>query len=135
MKTEHIAHAARELVGIPFGHAGRNGYALDCGGLAYLSARMCGLLADYVPPNYNEAGTADALESFVSDTCYKVEKEDLRHGDILVFCINNNPAHLAIFCGDTIIHSHRGLGKVTEERISPGWQKRVHAYYRFKELK
>ena len=42
--------------------------------------------------------------------------------------------HLAIFAGETIIHSWSSPGKVCEHRIDAVWRSRIIAAYRFREV-
>lgn len=44
-----------------------------------------------------------------------------------------DPQHLAIFTGDTLIHSYASVGSVCEHRLASVWAARIVCAYRFRE--
>ncbi|MBK7357516.1 hypothetical protein [Propionivibrio sp.] len=55
-------------------------------------------------------------------------------GDILLIRFSGDPQHLAIFTGETIIHSYASVGAVCEHRMADVWAARIVCAYRFKGL-
>lgn len=53
-------------------------------------------------------------------------------GDVLLMRFKNDPQHLAIFAGETIIHSYSTVGMVCEHRLADVWIARIVGVYRFR---
>ena len=136
MSPDDIINAARACLGTPFRHQGRlPGVALDCAGLVVAVAKAIG--ADYHDvAGYGRTSSGGMLESCL---CSQpgldiISKADRQPSDILLIRFSGDPQHLAIFTGETIIHSYASVGAVCEHRMADVWAARIVCAYRFKGL-
>lgn len=137
MTADDIVEAARSCIGSPFRHQGRiKGKALDCAGLAVTVAHDLGVeYADF--QGYGREPFDGQLEKAMDAQPGLVrvaDKTDLQVGDILLMRFSGNPQHVAIFTGQSIIHSYENVGMCCEHRLSSVWQARIVRVYRFKDL-
>lgn len=134
-----ITTKARELIGVPFHHQGRNRAGLDCVGLVYLIGIELGYeKLKAVPKNYSKSFGSKIFYEELDRFLVPVSKEELREGDILVLGAGKDPRHMAIFCGktpgttyETIVHSYEKYGGVKESRINEYWKNRIVGVYRY----
>lgn len=127
-----IVKLAQECLGTPYIHQGRHkGVGLDCAGLvAYV---LDGLNLPYndmkgYPRTPYDGMLKKALDNEPSlERVYNYEK-----GCVLLLRITKDPQHLAIYTGDTIIHSYLTAEKVTEHNFSDNWKRKVVGIYRVK---
>lgn len=134
MTAADIINAARTALDTPFQHQGRiAGLALDCAGLIVHVARTLDIAYIDVPA-YGRSPHQGLLQATLdSNDC--IAPVALRQaGDILLMRFTNEPQHLAICAGDTMIHSYLNVGKVCEHRLSSMWAERIVAVYRFKDM-
>ena len=129
-----ILTAARSLLDTPFRHQGRlPGKALDCAGLVVAVADMIG--ADYQDkPGYGRNPSNGLLQAQLDIQPCLERVTTMQPGDVLLMRFAAEPQHLAIYAGETIIHSYMQVGKVCEHRFADVWQARVTAIYRFKGI-
>lgn len=134
MTQDDILAIARSQLGTPFRHQGRvSGKALDCAGLAAYVARQLG--AEYNEwPGYGRTPHRGLLQSVLDAQPCLLRVSDRQPGDILLMKWNKEPMHVAICAGDTVIHAYESVGKVCEHDLTPDWQARIVAVYRFKDL-
>lgn len=132
MNSAQIIEYAREVLGTPFAHQGRvPGLALDCIGLAIHVARRAGFNPVDVD-GYGPQPHAGLLEQALDDAEFLDAVALPLPGDILLMRFADDPQHVAILTGPTIIHSYANAGKVVEHHYSPIWQARTVRGYRFK---
>jgi cell wall-associated NlpC family hydrolase len=131
MTADDIIAAARETLGTPYRHQGRiNGVALDCIGVAIYVAQKLGF--DYLDlPAYNRIPHHGLLETMVEKQPCLVRVFDRQPGDLFLMRFTDDPQHVAIFTGETIIHSSSQTERVVENRLSDELEKQVVAVYRF----
>jgi len=133
---QQIVDTARECLGTPFMHQGRiAGVALDCVGVAIHVAKKLGV--QYKDVNgYSMLPANGLLESSLSSqSCIReVGLNEVKSGDILVMRFSNDPQHVAIFAGETIIHSYSNVGKVCEHGLNDVWKKRIVKAFRFVDV-
>ncbi|MCA1596139.1 MAG: C40 family peptidase [Chloroflexi bacterium] len=136
---QEIVDQARQYLGVPYLHQGRNRAGLDCIGLIVLVARDLGMdvqdRADYsVDPEPERlfAGLGQHLE--------EVPVEQAGPGDVVLFRVRTEPQHTGILSagpdGDPhLIHSYSSpsVARVVETVIST-WAERMVAAYRFPGL-
>lgn len=131
-----IVAAARACLGTPFQHQGRiPGRALDCAGLVVAVAQAIG--AEYCDvPGYGRNPSHGLLEAALdAQPCLQAVPSAARQaGDILLLRFDGDPQHLAIFTGETMIHSHQKVGKVCEHRLAGVWVARIVRAYRFRGI-
>lgn len=144
---ENLVAEARALVGTPFFHAGREpGIGIDCVGVILVPARKLGL-THYRPPNYGPEFDRALLVNCVAENLERIDipwlLEDYRArgvpkalaGDVLLFALNGQPAHLAYATGEgTMIHAHQKPNSVVEETLGEFWCDRLVSVWRWPPL-
>lgn len=130
MERFDIVEQARSLLDTPFKHQGRvAGVGVDCAGLIVCTFKKLG-----IPYNdfcgYPRTPYAGMLKKSLDEQPAIKQVFDYQAGDILLIKIVKDPQHLAIFAGETIIHSYLTVGKVVEHGFSENWKRRVIAIYR-----
>jgi cell wall-associated NlpC family hydrolase len=131
-QQKNIVAYAREALGTPFQHQGRIcGLALDCAGLAAHVATRLGMPFNEWP-GYGRTPHDGLLESVMkAQPCLK-EVNDLQPGDLVLMKFVKEPQHVAIYAGETIIHSYESVGRVVEHRLDATWLSRITHTFRFK---
>lgn len=136
MTNETIVALAREAIGSPFRHQGRNlSSGIDCVGLAvHIAARLC-------LPYVDEAGYArqpsgGKLEAALDNQpCLRrIPIAQAATGDVLMMRFAGDPQHVAILAGETIIHAFEKSKKVVEHDLTEYWLMRIVRAYRFIEV-
>jgi len=126
-----LSESARKYIGVTFKCHGRSSSALDCAGLLVLSARDIGV--NLVDSNlYSSSVRNGILLSTLekSKNLARVDSKTPVKDDIIVFRFNSEPHHIAICCGDSMIHAMSKVGKVTEHRLSGAWKNKIECLYR-----
>ena len=127
MEASKIIAAAREYVGTPFHHQGRQkGIGIDCAGLVECVARDVG----YDVPIYNGYGREPYKGQLEAVLAQHLIVGEITPGCVLLFKFPNAPAmHIGIYTGSTIIHAWSQPGKCVEHDYDKKWQQRtVRAY-------
>lgn len=137
MTADELIAAARACLGTPFAHQGRlPGQALDCAGLLVHVARTAGCpVIDRA--GYGRDPSGDALGQALAAQPFLVRvapPDQPAAGDLLLLRFSGAPQHLALHCGATIVHAWEAVGAVCEHAFSVGWQRRVVAVWRFRDL-
>lgn len=128
MKTfSQITETARSYVGVPFRHMGRSRSGIDCAGLVVCVCRDLGIQVVDLK-RYGRQPLGGLLEQVVRQSF--VETTTVEDGTILVMRFAQEPQHLAICAGDTIIHAYERVGKCVEHRLDKVWRKRIVSTYR-----
>jgi len=112
--------------GVPFHHQGRNRQlGLDCAGLIVVALEDIGYPVKDLEA-YDRLPHPGRLKAIVNlNQAKKIPKEIMGPGDILLMRFAKDPQHLAVYAGDTIIHSYQKQGCVVEQRFSDLWDKRI----------
>lgn len=131
MTPDEIVTIARETLGTPFRHQGRVlGVGLDCAGVALYVANRLGMdTVDLV--GYGPTPANGQLEEMLNAQPCLVEATERQPGDILLMRIFQEPQHLAILAGDTVIHSYANVGSCCEHDLDDRWASRIVKIYRF----
>lgn len=117
---------ARELIGVPFLHQGRSMKGMDCCGvLAYVFQKMGLEYVDYL--DYSDKPRDGHLREMLDKQPHLVESDS---PDVYLMRFAGVEAHLAINAGRTIIHSYKGLGRVTEHTMNDKWKSRITRGYK-----
>ena len=126
-----IVQRARELIGVPWVHCGRNPeLGLDCAGLAIEVLRSIGIHVD-APEQYGRHASPEAMQSVIDHYCDSVRRSMLP-GDLLFMSFRHVPRHVGIYIGGgEMIHAHEGKGVVVQQ-INPFWRNRIVGVYRLK---
>lgn len=124
-----IVAAARGWVGVPFRHQGRDREAgVDCVGLVIVVAQELGLVpANFERNDYGRLPTRGELDAKIMQHCTPTE---LTPGCVCAIRWNKELAHVAIFTGDTLIHSYESVGKVVEHGFRGRWVRLVDSTWR-----
>lgn len=141
--AERIVCAARELLGVPFLHQGRDpAIGLDCVGVAIAAARACGVqVIDRA--GYGRTPIGDEVRRGSSGGLLGAidEQPGLRRvrrapaaGDVLVLRFARSPQHVAICAGETMIHGWESVGRCVEHPLDATWRRRIVAVAEFVEF-
>lgn len=127
----HLIQTARGYLNTPFHHQGRlPGVGLDCIGVIVCAAAACGLLhADVAAYPLRPNG-----QLRMNLDLQLVRVPSALAGDVLLMSFSEEPHHVALFTGDTIIHAYITVKKCVEQPMVPLWQQRVRGVYRFREF-
>jgi cell wall-associated NlpC family hydrolase len=133
MDAARIISLARETLGTPFRHQGRQaGRGLDCIGVA---AYICDAAEiPYIDKSgYSREPSHGLLESGLENQpgLVSVALADMAPGDLLLMRFAGDPQHIAIHAGETIIHAFEKSGKVVEHGLTDYWRSRIVRVYRF----
>lgn len=128
-----FVQAARALVGTRFHAGGRcPGVGLDCIGVAVCAAIGCGIRhkdvrAYPLRPN-------GQLPKELDGQMIRVSTPEL--GDLLAMAFDKDeePHHIAVYAGDTLIHAYAQARKCVEQPMSQYWRERTMRVYRFREF-
>lgn len=124
-----LIDAARAYLGVPFVHQGRSRYGLDCVGLLVVAARDAGAhIEDRTDYPRDPNGMLPLELARQADVV-----EDCVPGDLLLMRFAGEPGHIALYAGETIIHSHASIGRVVEHRLDAKWARRIVQTYRIRE--
>jgi len=127
---EQFLERVRYYKGVPFVHQGRNReVGLDCAGLIVVA------LEDIKYPvkdleGYTRLPKASRLLGILDNNhARKVPISAMEPGDVLLMRFSREPQHLAVYTGNTIIHSYQRKGCVVENRMADVWKKRIVGVY------
>lgn len=122
-----VIEQARKYLSVPYHHQGRNRISgLDCAGLIIVVGEDLGYqFEDWV--GYDQTPYASEFKKRVDDNLIRYIRPF--PGCILLFRFTDEPQHLGIYTGKTIIHSYSKVGRVAEHRYADVWKKRTIGVY------
>lgn len=126
-----IAECARRFIGTPFLHQGRQpGKGLDCVGVAFCAAWECGLkVPDF--RGYGKMPDPDKMVAEIAKRC-DAATEGRLSGDLIVFAYRKGKAaHMAVACGEHIVHAYESAGGVVCTPLGH-WAPRIHSRWRLR---
>lgn len=132
MAPEQIIIAARNLVGVPFRHQGRDpAFGVDCVGV------VCHLATKFNLPHndrrdYPESPGRGQLEQALDAQPCLERIYALESGCVVVMRISKSLQHVGILTGPTMIHAWKNAGKVCEHDFDSLWRSRVMRIYRLR---
>lgn len=131
--AEKIVTAARSAIGTPFRHQGRIvGHGLDCAGLAVIAAQAAGIDVQDEQGYPRLPGGARLESAFDRQLgLARIPVTEIMNGDILLMTFEGQPQHVAIVCGENIVHAYERVGRVVEHGLTDFWRKRIIRAYRF----
>lgn len=134
-----VIAAARELLGVPYHHQGRNPVAgLDCVGLAVVVAQRLGIAVADVT-GYPMTGNGDLLLRSLGAQYRRVPVEEAEPSDLIACRIRpgGRATHMGILTdraeGLGLLHTYARAGKVVEHGFVSPWTERTVAVYRWRE--
>ena len=139
-----VVEKAREYVGTPFHHQGRQkGVGIDCIGLIVCVAKELGIKSRTDPNaqdvvDYGRVPDGKLLFWHLNEHLLPVEQAAMQPGDIVCVAFDKHPQHVGIV-GDyrhgglSIIHAASKHGEVVETRLMFTAAMRFVAAFRFKE--
>lgn len=128
-----IVTAARERLGLPFRHQGRNSSGLDCVGLVIMVAKQLGL-SDFDTTAYTRAPNPEEMRATLERHLDYVRWCEVRPGDVLWFRAPE-PQHLAIVTQAEpmqMVHAFSRVGHVVETRVDRFWRQRLVACFKYR---
>lgn len=128
-----VAEKAKEYVGVPFRHYGRDKNGVDCVGLVLAVAKDLGV-SSYVPKPYSRLVDPEELLGQLEGVCNEVPVNRVNPGDIFLTKVRGVAQHLMIYTGSTVIHSFEPTGYVVEVSYGSYWTNRVHKAFRWKSV-
>ncbi len=129
--AEAFVIEARTWLGVPFRHQGRSRIGSDCAGFIEVLARSM----DALPPeyfarrNYGRSGTEELLE-IVEQYCARIEAPEVGALILISWPGHENPSHIALCAGQTMIHCYERGGGVVENGYRAQWLRNTHGLYR-----
>lgn len=141
-RGEEVVRLARGWIGTPYVHqASCRGAGCDCLGLIRgLWREIYGSEPEEVPPYspaWAEKDPGERLLEAAAEHLASVPVPDALPGDVLAFrMVAGGPAkHLGVLAsalhrGRTVVHAYSGHG-VVESPLTPAWERRVVAAFRF----
>ena len=107
---------------------------MDCIGLLYGVAKNLGIAPDDLPQEfigYKRVPENGRLGQALNTYMDKIRMSKVEPGDVLLFAYQlNQPQHVAITTGETIIHAFNK--KCVEHTLSAPWRRRICGAYRFR---
>jgi len=120
-------------IGLPYESNGRTRSGVDCWGLVRL---FYAEQLDIELPDYSElySGAWDPQLSEVINLHKSgwTETSDAQPGDVCLFNIYGEPAHVGVYVGARrFLHAREGRDSVVESLDSPQWSRRFGGFYRY----
>ncbi|MBY0560018.1 NlpC/P60 family protein [Hyphomicrobium sp.] len=133
-KRSEIVAAARDWLGTPYRHQGRDRRGIDCIGFTWAVARDLGYESD-IPSNYSSSPSGNQLIIGCEKWLVRQERMQLIAGDIAIMwgSTRGEAQHFAII-GETsarltLIHAWSKHQKVVEHGYDDFWERRLMAIY------
>jgi hypothetical protein len=137
MKIEdQIVAAAKGWLNVPYKHAGRSRFGVDCAGLIVKVAHDVGL-SDYDSVNYPRRPVPEDFLREMRDHLVPVPVDQMGHGHVAVFREPKHPCHTGIIEVDEagrrwVIHAYAPARKVIREPLSSAREHNVVFVFRYK---
>lgn len=122
-------------IGLPYLSNGRTESGIDCWGLVRLFYKQ---ELNIELPSYNDL-YSDASSPEVSEVIKQYRDTwssiaTANPGDVCLFNIYGEPAHVGIYIGDNkFLHAREGRDSVVESLFSPQWSKRFQGFFKYTE--
>lgn len=122
-----------KYIGLPYASNGRELSGVDCWGLACLFYRdELGIELPSYSELYTTASDPQVVEAINQHRDNWLLTTDAVAGDLCLFNIYGEPAHVGIYVGDNrFLHAREGRDSVIESLSSSQWSKRFQGFYRY----
>lgn len=122
---------ARTWVGVPFLHQGRSRSGVDCAGFIVAMMRSAGELpVDFRDvSNYARRPNGELL-TLVSRHCVRTHKEVPGLLVLIRWPRDDEPSHVALLTGATLIHCYQRQRAVVEHSFRGIWKRDSHSLWR-----
>ena len=122
-----VIHAAREYLGVPYKHQGRNRHGLDCIGLVIAVGHDLGL-SDFDIDGYGRVPSGRRMARQIAEVCQRIQAQAARNGDMIHLSFTTQPQHLALLTDVGMIHADNTYG-VVEHVLDAKWRARIRGWY------
>jgi cell wall-associated NlpC family hydrolase len=133
-KRSEIVAAARDWIGTPYRHQGRDRTGIDCIGFTWAVAKDLGYHSE-IPSNYSQSPSGNQLIKGCETWLVRQERVQLIAGDIAIMWgfTRGEAQHFAIVGESsarlTLIHAWSRHQKVVEHGYDAFWERRLMAIY------
>ena len=122
-----IINEAREWIGVPFRHQGRNRRGVDCAGLLYVVFKP-----DIDFFQYSENPSTVFVFRNIRLYAKRIKENEAGPGDVVIMRFEKMATHLGIITDKGVIHADAFTKRVIEQGML---KSRVVAYFRMKGVK
>ncbi|MBR2140737.1 MAG: C40 family peptidase [Rickettsiales bacterium] len=141
--SRRILKVARSWVGTKFHYAGRirknsfNSGGVDCIGLIIEVGKEINSTYDgknisfYGYLNYSRYPNNSEMKKFFDKYFIKINKKDVKPGDVVYMNFNNNLEHAGILTSGGLIHCYVDARVVVEHKMTSYWYDKIIDYYRY----
>lgn len=135
MTGVEFVNQAREYLGVPYYHTGRDRNGLDCLGLLVRVVQDLGLTT-WDDRSYGQQIDTSYLRWRLKQFCeYLGADPDLAEpGDVLLFTIKGSPQHLGMATDRGVIHAYQSVGRVVEHSLDATWRRRLAGVFRWRGI-
>lgn len=122
-----------KYIGLPYVSNGRELTGLDCWGLAVVFYRdELGIELPSYSELYSNASDPEVVQAIQQHRDSWLLTTAAQPGDLCLFNIYGEPAHVGIYVGDNkFLHAREGRDSVVESLSSSQWSKRFQGFYRY----
>ncbi len=132
-----VVAAAREWIGTPWRHQGRNERGIDCAGLVVKIAHKFGF-SEFDATDYQRNTRGHDFMKYFRDNMDEIPVLAVDEGDVILFRDSMFPCHSAIVSRAHrelhIIHAYARRKRVLEEPLNQEWRSKWIAAFRYRGL-
>jgi cell wall-associated NlpC family hydrolase len=142
LTQDAIVSAAQGYIGVPFKHAGRSQWGLDCVGLLIAIGNDLGMMDGYDYTSYGRHIDTNRLREEIERFCAPLHRETATQaasawemGDILLFEFRRSPQHVGILSGASrFVHACLSTKRVVEVRLDASWREHLVDVFRWRQF-
>lgn len=128
---------ASEYIGIPYMPHGRSRWGADCWYFIHLVLKeQFGItIPTYDGVSYEKDSDRGWIAAYMAEQkemlWTKVDPDDVRPGDVVLFRMLGVPIHVGVMCGEGLfLHCERGCNSCVERIKASTWNRRIEGFYR-----
>ena len=134
VKGKDIVACARTYIDTPFHHQGRvKGVGIDCAGVIIGIGDELGL-TNFTVTGYSRSPSENLIRKYLNEHFDEIPVDFVKEGDILLFCFDKEPQHVAIYTGENLIHAFMQVRKCVEHSYDDLWKARTRGAYRYRGI-